>query len=69
LKNLEIGYSLPEKLIRPAHIDRLRFYFSGANLLTFTDMVDYDPERRATDIRASSYPQSKVFSIGFNISF
>jgi len=69
LKNLEIGYTIPVSASKKVGIKSVRVYFSGQNLLTFTKMVDYDPERRATDLRASSYPQSKVFSMGLNLTF
>ncbi|RLD82994.1 MAG: TonB-dependent receptor, partial [Bacteroidetes bacterium] len=69
LKNLEIGYTLPKKLSERAKISRARIYFTGYNLLTFTKMPDYDPERRADDVRAGSYAQAKVFSFGLNLTF
>ena len=69
LKNLEIGYTLPKTLSEKANINSARIYFTGYNLLTFTEMVDYDPERRADDIRAGSYAQAKVLSFGFNLTF
>ncbi len=69
LKNLEIGYTFPIALSEKAQITRARIYFTGYNLLTFTKMPDYDPERRADDVRAGSYAQSKVFSFGFNLTF
>ena len=69
LKNLEFGYTLPSKITSKVHISRARIYFTGYNLLTFTKMVDYDPERLAEDIRAGSYPQTKVYSFGLNLTF
>lgn len=69
LKNLEIGYTLPESIVSKAKISNARIYFTGQNLLTFTDMVDYDPERRADDVRAGSYAQAKVYSFGLNLTF
>jgi len=69
LKNLEIGYTLPKTISERAKISRARIYFTGYNLLTFTKMPDYDPERRADDVRAGSYAQTKVFSFGLNLTF
>ncbi|OQX98281.1 MAG: hypothetical protein B6I20_11265, partial [Bacteroidetes bacterium 4572_117] len=69
LKNLEIGYTLPKTISERVKISRARIYFTGYNLLTFTKMPDYDPERRADDVRAGSYAQTKVFSFGLNLTF
>ncbi|RLD79672.1 MAG: TonB-dependent receptor [Bacteroidetes bacterium] len=69
LKSLEIGYTLPASLTAKARISRARIYFSAYNLLSFTKMIDYDPERLPTDIRAGSYAQSKIFSFGLNLTF
>lgn len=69
LKNLEIGYTLPRTLTGKVGIDNVRFYLSGNNLITFTKMVDMDPEKSLEDERGRTYPQSKVYSIGVNINF
>ncbi len=69
LKNLEVGYTIPIAISEKAKISNARIYFTGYNLLTFTKMVDYDPERRPDDTRAGSYPQAKVFSFGINVTF
>ena len=65
LKNLQFGYSLPKKWMDKAKIDKLRFYFGGENLLTFTKLLLFDPET----IGGAIYPLSKVISVGMNINF
>lgn len=69
LKNIEIGYTLPRTVISKLGLDNVRVYLSGNNLITFTKMVDMDPEKALEDERARTYPQSKVYSIGLNINF
>ena len=48
LKNLTLDYTLPAKITRKAKIERLRFYLTGENLLTWTPLkehaANYDPE-------------------------
>lgn len=48
LKNLTLDYTLPAKITRKAKIERLRFYLTGENLLTWTPLkehaTNYDPE-------------------------
>lgn len=68
LKNLTFGYTLPQELTRKFAVERLRFYFSGDNLLTFTQFKGLDPERGDDGI-GSVYPQNRICSIGVNINF
>lgn len=69
LKNVQIGYTLPRK--ENSKIPQTRIYISGENLLTFTDLMIYDPESfSGRDARiGDSYPLSQVFSLGLNINF
>ena len=70
LKLLEFGYTIPASITERVKIERLRFYFSGTNLLTFTNFVDgFDPERTATDLRQDAYPLNQTFVFGLNLSF
>ena len=45
IKNLTVGYTIPQKLTRKLYVEKLRFYFSAQNLFTF-DHIDgvMDPE-------------------------
>jgi hypothetical protein len=71
LKNLTVGYTLPASLTKKAFIDRVRFYFSGDNLATWTKLrSDYiDPEQFASDGDARVYPFAKTFSFGVDVTF
>lgn len=71
LKNLTFGYTIPESLTRKAFIQKIRFYFSGDNLLTFTKLrSDYlDPEQMTSDPNGRVYPFSKTFSFGVDVIF
>ena len=45
VKNLTIGYTLPQNLTRKIYVEKLRFYFSAQNLLTFDHINGVmDPE-------------------------
>ena len=68
LKNLTIGYIIPKQITNKAKIDRIRLYFSGDNLVTFTKYRGLDPER-AGDGRFVQYPQNKIVSFGVNVEF
>jgi TonB-linked SusC/RagA family outer membrane protein len=69
LKNLELGYTLPASAIKSIGIEGARFYVSGNNLITFTKLVDFDPEKILEDERNRVYPQSKVYSLGLTVTF
>ena len=44
LRNIQIGYTLPQKLTKSVLISSLRLYVSAENLLTFTKYEGFDPE-------------------------
>ena len=68
LKNIQLGYTFPEKWMSKARIDRLRLYLSADNLLTVSKFFyAYDPETPVS--KGGYYPQVKTFVIGLNISF
>lgn len=67
LKNLQVGYTLPENLTSRARISRARIYFSADNLFTLTDyFYGYDPE--VTVSRGGYYPQVKTYTFGINVN-
>lgn len=68
VKNLVFGYTIPSSVTKHIGIDRLRVYFSGDNLFTFTKYPGLDPERAASG-DFLTYPQNKIYSFGVNVSF
>ena len=69
LKNLQIGYTLPVKLSNKANIERIRLFFNGENLLTFSKVWGpFDPESAFTG-GYNLYAIRKTFSFGLNITF
>lgn len=72
LKNLQIGYTLPQSLTRKFYCEKLRLFFSAENLCTWTKMSKViDPESlEVSSMKSgSSYPIAKTFSFGLNIDF
>ncbi|MBV4359024.1 SusC/RagA family TonB-linked outer membrane protein [Pinibacter aurantiacus] len=73
LKNLEVGYSLPVKLVSRAGIKGMRIYANGNNLITWgSKLIDgIDPEQ--ADVGKNSmgylYPLTRTFNVGANIQF
>lgn len=68
VKNLVLGYTIPAKVTQRIGIDRLRVYFSGDNLFTFTKFKGLDPERYGSGDLVQ-YPQNKIYSFGVNLTF
>lgn len=71
LKNVSLGYSLPDKLFE-AHkgISGCRFYFTGADLWEYSQIQDgWDPEARSNPSTTSRYPFLRSFTFGVNLSF
>ncbi len=57
LKNLVLGYNLPQNITEKLGMDNVRFSLSGQNLLTFTDYPGTDPE---VSYRASGSQNANV---------
>jgi hypothetical protein len=45
LQNVTVGYTLPKKWVNKCYMQNVRIYFTGYNLLCFTNYSGYDPER------------------------
>lgn len=71
LKSLQIGYTIPDKLLQKVHISNFRLFFTGENLFTISDLMFFDPEVVTSSVAGSaqSYPLSQIISFGLNLSF
>lgn len=77
LKNLTLTYTLPSSIIEKTKVLRsARIGFSGQNILTFTNYTGFDPEVSTFDRDPASagtdfltFPQSKIYSVNFNLGF
>ena len=67
LKTVELGYSLPEKLLKKAYIKGLRFYVSGNNLFYLSNFRLWDPELNSKN--GLKYPPMRSFLFGLDITF
>lgn len=67
LKNLNIGYNIPEKVLRKTPFSRIHLFVSGTNLLTFSHFKYVDPE--SPSVSNGYYPQQKTYSMGLNLTF
>jgi TonB-dependent starch-binding outer membrane protein SusC len=67
LKNIEIGYNLPSKLLSRVKISNLRLFANGLNVFTIDKYKVFDPE--TTTGSGVYYPQSRVLNVGFSLTF
>lgn len=66
LKTLEVGYTLPTKLVNKVHFNNVRIFFIGTNLLTWSAFKLWDPEMGSSTGKA--YPLSKNLSLGVSVN-
>lgn len=71
LKILQLGYSLPKKVIEKVGAQKIRFYITGENLFTLTKYTGFDPEigGNVFGIDRGYYPQARTFMFGANVQF
>ena len=68
LKNVQLGYTFPQKWMRKFGINRLRAYVSADNLFTVTKYFDgFDPEVQQSS--GDTYPQVRTYVFGLNLTF
>ncbi|WP_279209406.1 SusC/RagA family TonB-linked outer membrane protein [Bacteroides nordii] len=66
VKQVEIGYTLPQNLIRKAGLKNLRVYFTGNNLFCFSKFKEWDVEQAGDGLK---YPVQRIYNIGLNLTF
>ncbi len=74
LRNLQLGYTLPQVITKKAMLEKVRVYVSGQNLFTITSYSGIDPEvgqssSLSRGVDYGIYPQSRVITGGINITF
>ena len=68
LKSVELGYSLPQRMLSRIGISRARIYANAYNLVTFTKVKYIDPEH-PNDTWGYLYPLNKTVSLGLSVTF
>ncbi|WP_229203378.1 SusC/RagA family TonB-linked outer membrane protein [Dyadobacter jejuensis] len=80
LKNLTLGYTIPNSVLEKVKIAQARFYITGQNLITFTKYSGMNPELgyigstgggsyRQLNVDYAQYPQARTWTLGATISF
>ena len=66
LKSVEIGYNVPDKVLKPVYAKSCRIYASATNLAVWSKFKLWDPE---LGDNALGYPLQKVINVGLQFSF
>ncbi|WP_289201061.1 hypothetical protein, partial [Phocaeicola sartorii] len=66
LKTLDIGYTFPKAWVNKIHLNQVRVFFIGTNLLTFSPFKYWDPELGSSD--GKKYPFNKTLSLGLSVN-
>jgi len=73
LKNLQLGYTLPQSVTSKINIGSIRVYVQGVNLLTLTSYKGLDPEISGDDRSQGkdegNYPLVRQYIFGLNVNF
>jgi hypothetical protein len=74
IKNVQLGYNLPESVLDRLGLEKCRVYLAGTNVFTFTKYSGLDPEvgNRGTleiGIDRGFYPSPRMFMAGLNVTF
>jgi len=72
LKNVQVGFNLPNKWLKKMKLQKGRIFLNGQNLWTLTDFADgdFDPERLPVERHVTtSLPHSKIYTAGVNVTF
>ncbi len=67
LKNANIGYNIPEVILRKTPFSSVNVYLAGTNLLTLSHFKYVDPE--SPSVSNGYYPQQKTYAFGINVTF
>ncbi|MBO4590435.1 MAG: TonB-dependent receptor [Bacteroidaceae bacterium] len=67
LKNVDCGYTLPKSVVNKMHINNMRLYISGTNLLLLHSKFNtWDPE--SLQPRGEEYPITKAVTAGLQVN-
>ncbi len=73
IRNVQIGYTLPERVRNNLRVRTMRIYFSAQNPITLFGYNGYTPEIGgspiATGIDNDTYPLSATYTMGINVNF
>ena len=68
-RTIEVGYTIPSKVLRVAKIQRARFYLNAYNLFSIDNLSKFNVDPEVVDDNGLQFPQNKVLNVGVNLTF
>lgn len=75
INQIQLGYTLPQKVLKFAKMKNVRFYVSMDDFFTFSKYIGFDPSTCGTNsstglgVDVGNYPTSRKVMLGVNVSF
>ncbi|MDP4237868.1 MAG: TonB-dependent receptor [Bacteroidota bacterium] len=69
IQTLEVGYSLPKKMLSKANISEVRFFVNAYNLFSFDSLGKYNLSAEIPNAGVTLYPETRVINIGTSLKF
>lgn len=69
LKNIQLNYTVPQSFVNRFGLKQIKLFVNGQNLLTFSKMKDFDPEKNINGSTFYEYPTVKMYTGGINVTF
>ncbi len=69
LRNVQLGYSLPESVAKSIKLNNVRFFIMGENLWTSFKFLGFDPELSNGALTGAQYPALRTLTAGLTIGF
>ena len=69
LKNIELGYTVPQALLTKIGVAGLRLFTNVQNAFTLTKYQGFDPEKSPGNTRTDAHPQVRIASVGLSVRF
>lgn len=67
-RTIQLGYSIPARLLEKAKIQRARIYLNAYNLFSIDNLKQFEVDPEVVDDNGLQFPQSRVINFGINLS-
>lgn len=69
IQSIELGYSLPQKVLSKLNINEVKFFVKGYNLFSFDGLRKYNLSAEVPNAGVTQYPEIRVINIGTSLKF
>jgi hypothetical protein len=69
LKNIQLNYQIPQSIANKVFLEHATVYVSGTNLLTLSELNDWDLDPESSSGWQNYYPQTAIYTLGVNLQF